>query len=315
MPDYTAVGATELANHIPALVVESAQDGLGHLRSYLNLARTVNRNYEQGDFRTKGKSITVPKRGALTANDKTAKSNVTKQAPDDDGITLTLNKHKEVTFLMEDVASVQAVRGSIGGYIQDAVAVIAEQVESDLAALYASAGNTISYSTFSSWPTAISRARRILVTNKVPRTQTVYGQFDEYAVEAMVNEDKIADASKFGSREGVVEGALTKVRGVNLFESQIVGIDTSTSPDTYHNLVYTRDAMMLAVRPLPAIGSGMGTQQATIEDPESGLAIRSSMSYDKDALGLQVTLDILYGVKTLRSEHMVAISHQPSVDS
>jgi hypothetical protein len=60
---------------------------------------------------------------------------------------------------------------------------------------------------------------------------------------------------------------------------------------------------------LPDYGSKLGVQQMTVMDERVGLALRSTVSYDPNALGVQVTLDVLYGVKVMRAEHIVAITH------
>jgi len=261
---YTAMGQTELANHIPEIMVRSANEGLEYLRKYLNLARTVRKDFG-GDFATRGKVLNIPVRGTLTVNDKTAKNNVTVQAPQDDTVQVILNKHKEVTFLIEDVAQAVAIPGALEAYIRDAVAVLAEQVEMDLAGEYVNAGTTLDLGDFASWREAMRRARRTLVTNKIPANSPMFAQLDEYAV--------------------------------------------------YYPIVYGSDAMVLAVRPLPDWGNGNGVSQMSVSDAESGLAMRSTIGYDKNGLGLQVTLDMLYGVKTIRPELLVAISHEPSVNN
>lgn len=314
MADYTAMGQAELANHIPEILVSSANEGLALLRKYLNLARTVRRDYT-GDFAFKGKTLDIPITGSFLVYDKTSKNNVTKQAPSDDKVQVTLNKHKEVTFLIEDVAEAVTIPGAMARYAQNAVAALAEKVEQDVADEYVNAGNTISLASFSNWRSALRRARRLLVSNKIPQFAPMFVQLDEYAVEEILGETGIEDASQFGNNRPLIDASVQKLAGVNLFESQVVGIDTDTSPDTYYPFVYGSDALVLAVRPLPDWGNGNGVNQITVQDPESGLAVRSTIGYDKDALGLQCTLDILYGVKTVRPELMVAISHQPSVDA
>jgi hypothetical protein len=314
MANYTAVGQTELANHIPEIMVRSANEGLDYLRKYLNLARTVRKDYS-GDFASRGTTLDIPVRGTLSVNDKTAKTNVTVQAPDDDVVQVVLNKHKEVTFLIEDVAKAVSIPNVLESYIRDAVAVIAEQVEQDIADEYENAGTTIALSSFDGWKEALVRARRELVTNKLPKFAPMFVQLDEYAVEEILNESGIEDASQFGNNKPLLDASVTKLAGINLFESQVVGVDTDTSPDTYYPFVYGSDALVLAVRPLPDWGNGNGVSQMTVQDAESGLAIRSTIGYDKSGLGLQCTLDILYGIKTIRPELMVAISHQPAVDA
>jgi hypothetical protein len=314
MADYTAMGQTELANHIPEILVSSANEGLALLRKYLNLARTVRRDYA-GEFAFKGKTLDIPMTGAFVVYDKTSKFNVTKQAPSDDVVQVTLDKHKEVTFLIEDVAEAVTIPGAMTRYAQNAVMALAEQVEQDLADEYVNAGTTLVKEDFPNWRSALRRARRTLVTEKIPQFAPMFTQLDEYAVEDILGETGIEDAASFGNNRPLVDASIQKLAGINLFESQVVGVDSDTSPDTYYPFVYGSDALVLAVRPLPDWGNGNGVSQITVQDPDSGLAIRSTIGYDKDALGLQCTLDILYGKKTVRPELMVAIGHQPSIDS
>lgn len=309
------VGQSELANHTPTVLLDSAMQGLGHLRSYLNLARTVRKDFSATDFGTKGKTLQISKRGALSANDKAANTATTKQTPSDSKVDVVLSKHKEVTLILEDVADAVAIPNVLQAYIQDAVAVIAEQVETDIAAEYANAGTSLAIGDYTNWAEAVTAARRTLVSNKVGAMAPMYGQFDEYAIEAMLNTAVISKANEFGSNRPTVEGAIDKLRGVNIFESQIVGVDTSTSPDTYYPMVYGPEALVLAVRPLRSTFS-TGVDQVTVFDEEAGLSMRVTTGYDKDQLGSFVTVDMLYGVKTVRPEHLVSISHTlPGLDS
>lgn len=314
MPTNTTISQTQLDKHIPTILLSSATKGLGYLRNYLNLARTVDRNFRD-EFGSVGKTLQISKRGALSVNDKVQGESVTKQNPSDDSVNLILNKHKEVTFPIEDVAEAVAIPDTMDGYITDGVAVLAESVEQAIADEYANAGTTLSYSSFSNWAEALRRARRTLVLNKYPKLAPMFAQLDPYAVETILNTTGIESADKFGNNRPLVDGTIEKLSGVGLFESQITGLDTTTSPDTYYPMVYGASAITLAVRPLPDWGNGAGVRQMTVSDAESGLSLRATMGYDKDNLELQVTLDILFGVKTVRPEHVVAISHQPSVDS
>lgn len=314
MADYTAFGQTELGDHIPEILVRSANEGLGYLKGYLNLARTVRKDFA-GDFASRGTTLDIPVRGTLEVNNKVAKENVTKQAPADDVVQVVLDQHKEVTFMVEDVAKAVTIPNVLEAYIKDAVLVLAESVEQDIANEYTNAGETLSLASFDNWQSALRRARRILVSNRIPKFAPMFVQLDEYAVESILGETGIESADKFGNNRPLIDASIEKLAGINLFESQVVGVDTDTSPDTYYPFVYGSDALVLAVRPLPDWGNGNGVSQMTVSDADSGLSIRSTMGYDKDGLGLQVTLDILYGVKTIRPEWLVAISHQPSIDA
>ncbi|HDH97067.1 MAG TPA: hypothetical protein ENF73_05005, partial [Proteobacteria bacterium] len=55
-----------------------------------------------------GDVIHIPKVSDLVANQKAAESQVTLQATTEESIQINLNKHLEVSFLIEDIAAVQA---------------------------------------------------------------------------------------------------------------------------------------------------------------------------------------------------------------
>jgi len=87
--------------------------------------------------------------------------------------------------------------------------------------------------------------------------------------------------------------------GLQLHESQLVPT-TGSAPIATHDLAFDPGAIILASRALPQAPTGEGTAQATVTDPNSGLVLRVTMSYNNDNLGTQVTIDTLYGVSILR---------------
>jgi hypothetical protein len=291
---------TELQYSIPEVWANMA---LGYLPSYLNLIKTVTVDFDAEEIKRYGDRVNVSKRGALSVNNKTQGSNVTKQTPSDDEVVITLNKHKEVTFSPEDVARAFAKPDVLAGYMEDAGMKIAEAVESDLAALYASCGDTVNAGD-SVGIEDLRAGRRKLVTAKVPQNAPLYAWLDEYAVEDM----PLTDASKLGVSAPVIDGSIAKLGGFNIFETQLV--KTSGSPAVYHDMLYAKTAMALVVRPLPMDAEKFGgAKQAVVNDPQTGLSIRVTLSYDANALAPQVTLDVLYGVGILRAEHLIDLYH------
>lgn len=57
---------------------------------------------------TKGDTIRIPNVSNLTVNAKSANSQVTLNAPTEQMVTLTINRHDEVSFLLEDITKTQA---------------------------------------------------------------------------------------------------------------------------------------------------------------------------------------------------------------
>ncbi len=67
-----------------------------------------------------GDIVHIQKRGALASHNKTAGTAVTLNNPTGATIPVTLSNHKEVSFLVEDVAEAQSNTSLIDGYTQDA---------------------------------------------------------------------------------------------------------------------------------------------------------------------------------------------------
>src|SRR5581483_12206591 len=80
-----------------------AAEALGRLRSNTVLSRLVARDWDN-EVAVHGETVQIPFRGSLTVNDKSANTNYTLQTPADTKVSVTLNKHKEVSFLIEDMA-------------------------------------------------------------------------------------------------------------------------------------------------------------------------------------------------------------------
>jgi len=285
---------THLQYHIPEVWANMA---LGYLPNYLNLVNTVTVDLDADEISKFGDKVHVAKRGALSANDKTEGNDVTLQQPSDSEVYVTLNKHKEVTFSPSDVARAMSKPDVIKGYMDDAAQVIAEAVEDSLTDLYASAGDTVNGGNALELDDLRS-ARRKLILQKVPQVAPLFAYLDPYAVEDL----PLTDASKLGINRPVLDGSIAQLGGFNIFESQLVA--TSGSPSTYHCLAYAKDAMALVVRPLATDAETFGgAKQAVITAPQSNFSIRVTMSYNANALAPQVTLDCLWGVAVLRSEH------------
>jgi len=65
------------------------------------------------------------------------------------------------------------------------------------------------------------------------------------------------------------------------------------------NLAFHRNAFALVTAPLSEMGNELGARIATIQDPITGLSLRSRLYYVGNSSEVHVALDVLYGVKTL----------------
>jgi len=85
-------------------------------------------------------------------------------------------------------------------------------------------------------------------------------------------------------------------------EDAVVTAETEATDyaDAYDsNIMFHRNAFAIAMAPLPMIGDGAGAKMAVVTDPRTGLSIRSRVAYTDSSATVLVTLDVLFGVKTL----------------
>lgn len=262
------------------------------LRANMVLANLVTTDSDVGSF-TVGDILHIPFPGTFVANAKTANTAVTLQTPADTDVTVTLNKHYEVSFLIEDIARAMQNQSIMDRYINNAVVPLAEQIENDLFALYASFTQSTVSATMDD--AQLRAARLALNKQKVPLS-------NRSIVVAPECETKLLGATNlatyFAYTQGgsiIRNGQIGRAYGLDVFMSQLVPLAT-----TLKNIAFTPDAMILAMRALPE-ANNPGVDQTVFTDPESRLTFRQTVSYQASSLGLQITLDVLYGVSVLRN--------------
>lgn len=294
------ITSTQLNDSVATIV---AAEALGYLKANTVLARLVARNWDN-DVARDGQTIQIPFTGALTANDKAEGSAVTLQQPADTKATLVLNKHKEVSFLLEDYARALARPDYLTAYVVDGMAVVAEQIDSDLAGLYSGLSQTISALTADGGlkESDFRNARRLLNAAKAPLAQR-YAVLNEDAdyeflgIEKAVNRDY---ALTLGRAAG--DAHIGRFMGFDVFMDQKIATVASQNK----NLFFHKNAFVLASRPLPPAPQGAGVLQTVMD--EDGIGLRVTMSYSPDYLGVQVTIDVLYGVAEVRDAFGVVVS-------
>jgi hypothetical protein len=299
----TVLNTTTNASAIPTII---AQEALGYFGKYLNLARTVARDTDLVTT-SFGQTIQVPKRGTVSANDKTAGNSYTRQQPSLTNVSVTLNKWKEVTIMIDDVTKVLENQDTLAGYAQDGAIALAEAVEDSLASLHSSLTNTV---TFDATSTATKKSsllalRKRFVDNKVPKTERKYLYADSSVINEILEEADFTQQQTIGTPEATLEGRVARLYGFDIFESQAV--KTTGSPVSYHSLAYTRNAFVLASRPLPAVPPGYGAVSSVVSSPDVGLTLRVASNWDSDVGAMKITLDLLYGVAVLDDRCVVEL--------
>ena len=281
-----------------------SDDTIAAYKKHLVLAALVSKISHN---KKKGDTIHIPKpvRGAASA--KAANNVVTLVTSTADVVDVLLNKHYEYSFVVEDIAEVQALASMRQFFTNDAGYALATQVDSDLRDLAATwnAGTAYSGAVIGSdGSTAYSGAgagngaaltdaglRRVIQTlddNDVPMR-------DRYLVIPPVEKRRLLGITRFteqaftgeaASGNSIRNGLVGDVYGIPVYVStNIATIESLNSIPFRACLMFQKDALVLAEQ----------------------MGLRTQAQYKQEALGTLVTADRLYGVKTLRAEGARAI--------
>lgn len=280
---------TQNAVWIPEVI---ANESLGMLGSYLQLGATVSRDSELTTVRV-GQTISIPRRGTISAQQKAQGTATSVQRPTADDVQVTVDQHWYVKLLEEDFTRSMQIGSVLPGYVEDAVIVLAEKIETHLTSNFGEFDN-IDFNQATSGDSALKalgRVRTRLVKLKVPRLMRKFGYISPEFNQLLGEADAYIDPKLIPQQQALTEGAVGRAKGFDLFEGQLV--PTSGSPAWDQNFFYTKYALVLASRPLLQ-PTGLGVEATTVQS-EAGLALRLVRYYDGDEMGVVVQLDTVFG--------------------
>lgn len=236
------------------------------------------------DVKSSGQTLEIPNVSSITANLKAQNTVVTLNYNTETKTTITLNKHYESSFIVEDILKVQAAYDLRSDYTQAAAYAISEKIDSDLATNMTSTWKTASQA-YGAYGTALSdvlilAVNRYLSENKAPRSDRSIVVHPKGEAE-LLNIDKYVryDALGIGGDENSIRnGKIGRIYGADVFMSQnLVYLDTVT--DEYNHLFFHKEAWAIALQMEP----------------------RTQAQYKQEYLGWLVTVDVLYGHNALRT--------------
>lgn len=293
----SSIGTTQLDDSIPTIV---AAEALGYLKANTVMARLVARDWDN-EVAQYGQTINIPYGGTLSANDKAAGTAITLNQAADAKYTVTLNKHKEVSFLLEDIGKALARPDWFSIYAEQAMKVMAEQIDDDLTDLYSGFSQTIDATT-GLGEDDFRNSRRLMNSAKAPLSNRYAvlhedAEYEALGIERIVNRDYAESLGKMAA-----DSFVNRFGGFDIFLDQQIEVSSTQCK----NMFFHKNAMVLASRPLPPAPAGAGVIQAVMD--EDGVGLRVTMSYSHDYLGMKFTVDCLYGVAELRDDHGVVVS-------
>ncbi len=271
-----------------------AREILSHLRNYVAITPRVNRDYDN-EIAQYGNTVNVPLPLSLQAADAPTSGTTNVSA---DGVPVVLDKFKTVDVEIGDLFSAQSRPDVMQNVTRAAGIALAEAVESDLLALYASAGSSVGTAGTDVTAAVLRQARQKLVEAKAPQLEDKFVVLSPKDYAAILGDSNITNALNYGGADAVREGRVPSVYGLQILESQLVPVVTGT-PNTTYNLAFTRDFAVLATRPLPAPLDN--TPSAVVMDDETQLSFRLTLQYSNTAKKHVLSVDLLYGVKAIRA--------------
>lgn len=215
-------GVTEIASNTNANVINLIQSYLQQESMLLPTVSNFSSLVKKGD-----KSIALPYLGGLTVGDKTENTAVSAQALTYGKSTLALNKHKVVQWLLEKIASNQAVTDMEADYLLRATKDLARQIDQDLIVQLkaASASAPDHQIVFIDTATDVIARGDILAARKLLQAQFVndkelyMGVSSEKEAE-LLNISDFIDASKYGSNAPIMNGEIGRIYGIKVIRHE-----------------------------------------------------------------------------------------------
>lgn len=240
------------------------------------------------EVQSKGQTLEIPNVSAITANIKAENTVVTLNYNTETKTTITINKHYESSFLVEDIATTQAQSDLRSDYTKAAAYAISEAVDADIAEAMTSA-----FTKYGAYGTALNDnlilvVNRYLSENKAPRSERYIvvhpkGEQEMLAIDKYVRYDALGVG---GDANSIKNGKIGSIYGAEVFVSQnLVYLDTAT--DEYNSLFFHKESFAIAMQKSP----------------------RTQASYKQEYLGWLVTVDVLYGITQLRSGFGFVLKH------
>ena len=226
-----------------------------------------------------GNKINIPFMSSYDARDKAAGTAVTFDNNTETEIELTINKHKYLAFIIEDIVKVQANYPVQEAYRSAQTEAVTRAMDSDLAALHASAGTNVAGGATVDDADMLSIVLALDIAN-APQTER-NGVVGAKVMGDLRAVNKYTTYDNTGEKGLAVRNAnsLANVYHMDLFMSNNV-VDDATST---HNLFFHKSAISLAVQLKPTY----------------------KMEDSVDYIGVKTVLHTIYGLAVERSAAFV----------
>ncbi|MCF6467397.1 hypothetical protein FAF44_03070 [Nonomuraea sp. MG754425] len=296
-----------------------ARQALANLYETTVMSQLVHRDYEQEFVNRIGDTITIRKPATFEAKQFNRTLGIEIQNATEGSIPITLDKFVDVSFAVTSEELTLDIIDFNAQLLAPAVEAIAQKIDRDILTLRSDivqrvgkAGTTVTGVTGTNeweWdnPRVAIDARRVLNQRNVPPTDRNIVVGPE--IEAQwLGDPLFHQADTRGDTEGLREANLgRRIFGHDGYQTQNIkgpsGTPTAGQPNTEIGVAFHKTAFALVTRPLVL---PQGAANAHVESYK-GFALRVVMGYDQTKKQDVVSIDTLYGVKTLDPNRAVLI--------
>lgn len=229
-----------------------------------------------------GDVIRVPFTAAVDARAKSASTDVTYDSPDGTAIAINIDKHYYSATKIEDIAKVQSSYDLKAAFQKRMIESLARQIDTDLMALYASAGTTVSAGA------AVDDADILSVVAAFDAANTPAserrGIIGHYTKQDLLGVNKYVAYDQTGKTGKAVDGSLDfngTIYGIDLYHSG--NVPTSS---TGRNLFFHKSAITLVKQQAP----------------------KFEMEYSVDSIATKTVLHAIYGVGVERASSVIEVT-------
>lgn len=229
-----------------------------------------------------GDVIRVPFTAGVDARAKSASTDITYDSPEGAPIAINIDKHYYVGVKIEDIAKVQSNYDLKAAFQQRMAEALARQIDTDLMALYASAGTTVAGGA------AVDDADIIAVVAAFDAANAPMsgrrGVVGHNTKADLLGVNKYTAYDQTGKTGKAVDGSggfIGNVYGMDLYHSG--NVPTSS---TGRNLFFHKSAITKAVQQKP----------------------KFEMEYSVDALGWKTALHTIYGIGVERASSVIELT-------
>lgn len=313
---------TEVPNFVPQLW---SNEVVASYKVNIVMARLVRKLNHRGK---KGDTIKIPTPARGSASNKAAETQVTLiQHGTDAGLTLSINKHKEYSRLIEDIVDVQALPSLRAFYTDDAGYAIAKRVDKDLileafakgnggnATIVEDAGGNID-STSSSDTNALTGDGSTVWNPAASANAGNATDLTDLGIRRLVRKLDDIDAPMSGRYLVVPPVVKQDMMGFARYTEQAF-TGESGSGNTIRTGrvgdVYAVEVYMTTNLPIVEDDGNGVDQRAVLFFQRDALVlieqmgVRTQTQYKQEYLGDLFTADMIYGVGTLRSTSVIPV--------